>query len=59
MIDPARYDQARDRIAAAGFTPGSIPTTVIVGKASRRAAIAAAVAVLQATTMSVHPRSAR
>ena len=46
-------------LAAAGFTPGSTPITVIVGRASRNRVIAAAVAVLQATTINEHPRATK
>ena len=43
-------------IEAAGFTPGTIPTNG-TGNASRKSAIAAAEAVLHATTMSLTPLS--
>ncbi|EXI91577.1 MAG: hypothetical protein AW12_01149 [Candidatus Accumulibacter sp. BA-94] len=43
--------------AAAGLTPGSTPTTASSGKCSRKAATAATVAVLQATTMTPQPAS--
>jgi len=41
--------------AAAGLTPGSTPTTAMAGWRWRRAVMAAAVAVLQATTISRQP----
>ena len=42
----------------AGFTAGSIPTIGSGAYPARRLSIAAAVAVLQATTTSLHPASA-